>query len=217
MDQTIALYRDIRGASESRIKVLTKKFNITEDSVPIAGLSMSHNYVTCALEQVSWYYDTWRKCTSTSVANIEQLQNENAERVILLGKGTLILSLSGMEFCLKEAAKSYPDVLKLNGNKRQYLSGIMTRSLEKGLMSAEASSRWSAVSQLRNTLVHNNGIADENLSAIFPNGVELKLVEGKMAEGKLTMFPKLTEWAIGSFADWCDSFLNRAMGASSLV
>jgi hypothetical protein len=82
----------------------------------------------------------------------------------------------------------------------------MRNSADAGLISATDRERWDGAIRLRNTLVHNNGIAEETAVYSYPD-VTLQLADGQMAQGDLRLFPYMAIWVTEAFASWSDSLL----------
>jgi hypothetical protein len=128
---------------------------------------------------------------------------------VLLLQALLVFSLSAIEYSVKEAAVAYPRVLDLNPAKRHYVDYLFGRSHARGLIGPEDQEGWSAVATLRNTLVHNNGIADTTLDVALGSGASVKMHAGTMAETTVGNAAKTVAWIVSAYATWCDAFLQR--------
>jgi len=65
---------------------------------------------------------------------------------------------------------------------------------------------WVGITELRNALVHNNGVADKTASYIFPD-VRIEFSDGQMARGGILLFPALVDWVVDAYRDSCIAFL----------
>ncbi len=184
---------------------LATRFGIPLGDPPIGGLGICHNTATLTLELLSFYNDIWAKIDPKTVTNAAQARQQNAERVMLVTKAFYILALSGFEFAAKNGLPLRSNKLMLGGG-RIYLGSIMGASRDANLISQNTFELWSGAIELRNTLVHNNGIADRTATYQFPD-VKIELRQGQMATDGLLFFAALTDWATDSFRDWCTAFL----------
>jgi hypothetical protein len=66
---------------------------------------------------------------------------------------------------------------------------------------------WEGVIQVRNMLVHNNGIADVTATYQIPNGPTITLTAGAMTQGNLRFFPELLLWSVDGFGRWSEGIL----------
>jgi|SRR5712664_1146787 len=185
---------------------LAKRFKIPLDDPPISGLGICHNTATLTLELLAFYNDIWRRIDPKTVQDVARARDENAQRVMLVTKALYILALSGFEFAAKSALPLRPKKLALGGG-RIYLGSIMGASKDAKLISEGTYNLWSGAIELRNTLVHNNGIADRTTTYQFPD-VKIELRQGQMATDGLIFYAALTDWATQSFQDWCIAFLS---------
>jgi hypothetical protein len=173
---------------------------------PIGALNMANQYAIVALELLSHYKAIWDRMPPGAVPDPARTRQENAERVITITKAVFILTLSAMEFGAKQALAGEPSKLPLGGD-RVYLRRIIAKSREKGWLPIADETGWRGVIELRNTLVHNNGIAETTEDFALPNGPTISLVSGRMIQGNLRFLPEVTLWASDAFAKWADAFL----------
>lgn len=184
---------------------LAKQHHVAPGDPPLGGLGMVYNMAVMCLELLHYYHQLWSKLPATAVADPEQTRHENGERVMLITKTLFIQSMSGVEFSAKDGLTRFPGRLPpLTG--RIYLRRIIEASATSGYIAPADVDLWVGAVEVRNTLVHNNGIAETSASYAFP-GATLTLQVGKMVQGKLDTFTALTHWATDAFARWCDRFL----------
>jgi len=177
--------------------------------------AMVFNNSTITLELLSYYYEIWGKMHGDNVEEIERAKKENAERCIESTKWLFIGSMSSMEFCVKESIKLYPKssiVKELQRKKYIYLSDIVRKSSEEGLISKKAEEDWIHIIELRNLVVHNNGIADKDDSYSI-GSLCITLMNGKMAKGKLDFFIDLVEFSIENY----NSLINNLVKYGSTI
>jgi hypothetical protein len=108
--------------------------------------------------------------------------------------------MSSIEFCFKEYIKKFPEKIDhITG--RVYLSKIINKSNEKDIVVNSELTLWEGIIELRNALVHNNGISDESAEYVYPN-CKLLLYENKMIRGDLKLFLNLIDWLLDSVKRW---------------
>lgn len=190
---------------------LRTKYSLAEGDPPVSALAMMYNFATLAAETCSYYYETWSRQNAPAPGQtVDEAKAQNGERIVTQLKMAFILSLSSLEFIAKEADLIDPSVLNLDKTKRQYLLGVMKRSCHRGLIGAVDLERWRGLTLLRNALVHNNAIADEDHDFIYPDGTRIVLRSGQMAQGStLHFFVQLMSWAADAFGAWSGEFLDR--------
>ena len=184
---------------------LSQRFTVPLGDPPIGGFGICHNTATVTLELLSFYNDLWGKLDPRSVPDIARARQENAERVMVITKALYIMALSGFEFAAKNALALRPKKLAIGGG-RIYLSTVMRASKDAGLVPEGVYDLWTGAIELRNTLVHNNGVADRTATYQFPD-VTLQLQAGQMARDGLLFFAAVTDWVVNAFRDWCIAFL----------
>lgn len=206
MQEVITLVDQARARSVALNDQLAKKYGLASEDLPISGLNMANQHCVLALESLLNYNNLWHSRLVNTSVSTDQLRTESAQRVVELTKSSFILSLSAFEFCAKQSIALRPKKIQpLQG--RIYLRKIIKESVLAGVISATDESSWEGVIELRNTLVHNNGIAEQTKSYIVPGTQGISFKSGQMSEGTLKFFPQVQSWAIEAFARWCDGFL----------
>ncbi len=138
---------------------------------------------------------------------VEQLRNENGERCIEQTKMLFIGVLSSIEFCAKQSVKllSTTPLGKVMGvkgaKKRVYLNDIIQESHKLGIVSTAEKYKWERLIWIRNSVVHNNGIAEADDEYTI-DGVTLTLTNGQMVTGKLDTFTNLTRSSLELYREW---------------
>ncbi|WP_430317786.1 hypothetical protein, partial [Pseudomonas nitroreducens] len=67
---------------------------------------------------------------------------------------------------------------------------------------------WTALVELRNCIVHNNAVADNDFAFELSNGVNWVFVKGQPIVATLRHFPLTIRWALEAYARWCDRVLS---------
>jgi hypothetical protein len=169
---------------------------------------MASNHATLALEVLSYYRTHWNTPVTDIVENISCIREENGQRVMDLMKSALIMSLSSYEYTAKQAVISNRLRLPELGG-RIYLRRIVQESAKLGLIPPEDKLPWEGIFEMRNTLVHNNGIAELTATYAIPGTPGIVFVAGSMTQGNLKLFPQLLLWSVEAYGRWCDGFLQR--------
>jgi hypothetical protein len=206
MNDILALVDQARRRTLVLNKDLSARFALNPGEPPVGGFNMVNQHAIIALETLSYYHGVWSKVSAGSVADPWRARQENAERVNIITKAMFILSMSAFEFTAKETIKSRPRNLPLKQG-RVYLRNIIGASIRAGLIDPADEQPWEGVIELRNILVHNNGIADKTATYQLLGGPSIALMAGGMAQGNLKFFPKLLLWTIEAFARWSEGHL----------
>lgn len=207
MDDVIALVDRVRVRTARLNEESGAKFALESGDPPIAGFNMANQYAVIALELLTFYRNVWSAIPAATVSNPERSRRENGERVLTITKAAFILTVSAFEFSAKQAITTKPGKLPTMEG-RTYLRRIMAESLKAGIIPPTDATPWEAVSEVRNVLVHNNGIADRTVTYEMPLGPTVVLATGAMTQGNLRFFPELSLWCVEAFARWCDGYLS---------
>jgi hypothetical protein len=116
--------------------------------------------------------------------------------------------MSAIEYNAKQAIACYRQVLGSNTEPR-YLRDAISASADAGLIDEAHRNLWLGANTIRNRLVHNNGFGGAAASWTFSPDLTVAMEKGKMMTGSIMTFPRLTDWLITAYADWCDAFLKR--------
>jgi len=176
------------------------------DSIHARGCFASmFNFATLTLELLSHYYDQWKGIRIVKTKeDLKRARDENAERCKEITKMQFVLAISSIEYRAKETIKLYPKkpLAKWFGKqKRVYLSGIMDESKRIGLIDNKERELWDCILTVRNSVVHNNAIADRHRKYQI-DAITVSFVKGKMLRGKLDFFVKLTDKAVDLYYSW---------------
>jgi hypothetical protein len=192
-----------RSTAQSHDK-LAAKHKLEAGVAPIGAFNMINQFVLIAMEMISHYATEWESVAPEAMDDRRKL--ECAERIITVTKSCFILAMSAIEFSAKSAVMIRPGPLK-PGRGRIYLSRIMDSSRHVGLISESDAELWEGLVTVRNTVVHNNAIADKDAAYSIGSGDEIKLQAGKMTQGRLGFFSHLIVASVAGFGRWCDAYL----------
>lgn len=200
MKDILHLTVQLRNKSYAIGEEIAKLLGIKSHEMPIGVFPMIFNLSTLLLELLSHYLDVWGKVSTTIHSSVEEAKKENADRVILIQKMAFIQTMSSVEFCCKYYIRTHPKKIgRING--RVYLIKIMDRSKKHGVISKPDFNLWEGVNELRNALVHNNGISEKTKEYGFPK-CKLELNKNKMIRGNMKSFPFITDWLLDAIKSW---------------
>lgn len=177
---------------------------------------MCFNDVTLTLEVISYYYDAWKNPRQqVSQEEIDQIKDQNAERIMVITKWMFIAIVSGLEFDAKNRVKvtkrsEFNEIKnKLSQGDWIYFGEIIKTSRDNQLLPHERFNELDAILYLRHCLIHNNGISEKD-SLYAPIKKKLKTFkEGKMIQGNLLTFYELSDMIIDYYNDWINQFRDR--------
>jgi hypothetical protein len=213
MEDLLQILHQSRDQSARLREALASKHSVSRDAHPLVGFGYCFNHVTWALELCDHYYVVWsgdKYRASIPAERVDQQIKENAYKLSEVNKAAFILIISGMEYSAVEANREHKEVLSLNWDRTQYLSGVIGKSHALGLLDEPIFEKWTCLIKVRNSMVHNNGHATENLKVEFPGGPTVEMIQGEMIQGDpVLFFVSLTSWVVPAYANWCDKFLER--------
>lgn len=207
MIELLQLIDQVRSKSAQLNSQLAQKYGISGSDFPLGGLLMTNQYAVVTLELLHFYHRTWSAVSPQQVTDPDRTRQENGERVLLATKSSFILALSAFEFSAKQSIAQNPAKLSLSGG-RVYLRRIIRESVAAQLIAPADEHPWEGIIEVRNMLVHNNGIAERNATYRIPNGPTITLTTGSMTRGDLKLFAESLLWAVNAFGRWCDGFLS---------
>ena len=203
----------IRNACGRYSTEIADRFGMSIADPPIEAFGMCFNHATLSLETMSFFRRDWdANPLLKTEPNADVRHRQRVQRIIEQTKGLFVLSLSSLEFVCRRSCSAYPAVLEMAEDKHHYLIGFMGRAHSRGLIDAIAYVRWTGISTIRNTVIHNNAIAEESRDVDFGGGLILSLREGQPIEGSFRNFARMIQWAVDGYAEWCHAFLKRAQG-----
>jgi hypothetical protein len=172
---------------------------------------MIFNGSTLVAELLSHYFELWKFPLAHGVKaeDIESSRKENAKRCIMVTKWLFVEALSTIEYCMKETMNLYPNnrLAKWYHKEKQqkkrwiYLRSIIEKSNQIGIVNDGDYECWNCIRDVRNSIVHNNAIANQN-KTYQVGGTAVSFIKGKMLRGKLDFFVKLTDKAIDLYYLW---------------
>lgn len=203
-NEVVRFIENLRVKAQNYQNEIANKLLLSkQEELPTGLFGMIFNTLTLGLELLHFYYNTWDKKSQTNCASVKDAKNENAERVILIQKMIFINTMSAIEFCFKEYVNQFPHKIG-NCQNRQgwvYLSRITKESKDNSIINDTKLAGWQGMIELRNSLVHNNGIAEKTEQYTYTK-CTLTLEEGEKITGNLKLFPHLIDWLLDSSKEW---------------
>lgn len=177
---------------------------------------MVFNHATLCYEILSYYHSLW-KGPRPVVAEPERviIIRNNAERCIMVGRDFYIHALSSIEYSAKASVNYYGKtspvyhLIKAQGQQRIYLGAIMQRSKNSGLISNGDYGDWDNLIDIRNCVIHNNAIPDDD-KVISIGKVKVTAEKEKPFQGNIATFPGLTEVAVDRYFSWIKAVIGSA-------
>lgn len=194
----------VRAYDELNKKSYDQSQIIEKFTAPLA-LSIQHGLIFC--HQNFLYASNSAKMIKTiyGVAdNIDlspQVLHEIDGNIAMLNRNTLCSVVSAIEASLKTAAKATKIFSEsIPEKKRLHLRWLMEHAKKINYISQDCLEKWIFIIELRNAIVHDNGIAEKNMKFIKNGRLVLEMKENKQVYGKLMAIPEILEWAITSFS-----------------
>lgn len=200
MNDVIQIYHNLRKTSSQHGDEIAALLGIDVHENPAGFFGMAHNTITLTLELLNYYNELWGKLTSADAEVAERAKDENAQRVLKIQQMAFIDMMSSFEFVAKNTVQVQNQRFgPFNG--RIYLSSVMQRSNEIRILADDDYILWTGAIRLRNCLVHNNCIAEETNTYVYPE-ITLSVHDGAMTQGNLRMFAYLSKWLLDSTVRW---------------
>jgi hypothetical protein len=170
---------------------------------------MLYNDSTWPLEVLSYYYNVWSRIPTAGIPKdqIEAAIGENAQRVKETTKWHFVSVISHIEFSAKEYTKVKAAFKSLHAStNRVYMRGILEEStkLKPPLVDKQSLDQWNCILDIRNILIHNNGISDHDSTCNIAK-LTVQFKTNTMLKGNLGLFSSLSEATIDLFSDWSKS------------
>ena len=195
----------------NRVNALQEKLHadlkvLVEDDTRFFGLGQRE--AVLAHELLTFCLPHWSSVLSTHrvPATIERTRGEVYDRIRSILAQQFISTMSLIEFSAKEsiraASSSSLSAAIARSKRRVSLRLIVEESRGLNLISGTELDTWSPLIELRNMLVHNNGIATTPARYEIA-GLTVELIPGKMTEtDTFLFFPKITAKAVLRYHDW---------------
>ena len=193
------------------------------DSTPLQienCFNMIHNLVRQSHDLLWYYWKVWypnelelRSRQNPTEDDAIHFAKQTGERLMLVLRSAFIFSLSIVEYAMKlviKQAKRGPLLdwydKKKKKNLRVYLKGIMEESKRKKMLSLTEYNSWGGMIELRNVIMHNNAIVDENTSLAIGT-ITLDAKTGEMVSYPISKRPRIIKVLVELTRSWLEKFL----------
>lgn len=185
----------------------------------MGAFGMCTNYAIVTRELASHYFQVWSSSAEAarlapmSEALRRRVLDEKTQRLNLAAKAMFVWNMSSIEYACKEALKTHPSVIPAANaaNRDLKFRQVIDLSPAHGLIDVALLPLWRGANSIRNRMVHNNGIGNEDRDWTFSSALTIQMRAGQEIRGSLLVFPLLTTWVIEQYTEWCDRFYARAL------
>lgn len=224
MEKIISFHQDFYPKLYKLHDCLAEILGVKEGDTPVKFLAMALSSIIQDYELAGYYYSIWsgeRAFNKISLSKTpitpSQIVEENSQRLIDLSKSTFIQIISSLEFCLKEIAlENFPKELQDKASKKRnndiHLMDVMDIFEEKNIIDKNEKKIWRGINIIRNKIVHNNCVAQEDLTLEFEienlnyykKDISLPkrtiiLKKNEMIQGESMLFYELIGWIIRKY------------------
>lgn len=182
-----------------------KATGLAETRPPFTSFVQTANHARLAHEVTEWYRDHWEG--GPEAWQIRRL-DEIRECLMIVRRSMLIQTLSAMEYGARVATAGYAEfAVRRARGKPLYWANFMNVAAQSSHISEADRNGWEGVIRLRNSVVHNNAIADFTRDYVLPDVLTMHFVDGEMFEGRANALSEMTWWCMHAYARWCNAFL----------
>lgn len=204
----------------------TKNLKNQKREILITPFGVCHNNFILCIELMDCWLQFWdnpdrmkrilgKALKDLTEGEVKQLRNQNFERIMELLKWSLFIpTFSLIEFTMKNSLflfSDHPAAKKVNNlkDKPHYIkfnNSILLPSGETNLLTSNQIKEIKTLAKLRNSIVHNNAIAQEDHIHKGEN-YEINFAKGEMLTGKLNTFFYCTLAVIELYFAWANNLL----------
>jgi hypothetical protein len=195
-------------------EILFEKYSLDTMNLDNPFMGM-HNILMLNRDTIGLWKKYWDSKEGREFMNKQKISNsviiqQNGERIMSLNRMLFIQMMSVIEYSFKKNVTSHPKIIGNCEEKagRIYLSKIINNAYKSEFLTKDNKALWFQVISIRNDLVHNNGIPDQNHKVILPK-LKFNKQSGKMLEGDLSFFLLLVDWLIDNTFEILNEFHNR--------
>lgn len=199
MDDLSQAYYELKMLSATHSDRMAEELNQKTTDRPTSFFNIAHNIFHRNVEILSHYHQYWSSIDQTNILD-DYTITERQQKVRNVIQWSFVNLLSALEYTAKQAL---PDMAPTNakGARRVYLRDLLNNSHDAGLITREQINCWKGLMELRNSLIHNNAIADENATYSYP-GVTLTFTKEERVEMIPIQVPLIKRWIINNAREW---------------
>ena len=194
---------------------LADRFTFEVQEPPLGALNNSFNAMVMYLELLDFWYAHWADLGRERLtrAEVEQIGQENGERVVMALMHMTVAVLSAFEAGAKQVVRER-NILSTMPTGRLYLGSVLKQSYEDKLISQADNSFWLFVREFRNATVHNNSVAECTMSLALESGATMNLISNTMTRSSIGDMMSFIESIVAKYIAWCDAALTKALKTS---
>ncbi|CAI8773694.1 hypothetical protein EMIT0P43_170098 [Pseudomonas jessenii] len=190
-------------------------YNLDPGDFPICGLNMLNSECVTLMEVITQYSRLWDRIERTPASSLlahaySNQKKENAQRIVNICKASFISSMSVTEYCAKETTGKFLNHLTAKIKTNIHLSHIIAESFNANIITEESKTLWKSLNDLRNCLVHNNGISEKNRSYVIDDTMTINMIKGRMISSTLCLFPATIKALVHNYNDWACAILDKS-------
>jgi len=179
---------------------------VADHQPPLNGLNMASSKLVYSAEAIGFYFQHWEMMERRGVRGTPAILKENEDRIGHIQTSTFTSLISSFEATAKLALASRRHPLKL-GNGRIYLRKMLDESFRLGLIDDADISFWIGALKLRNSIVHNNAVAEDSMRIVLGDGYHIEFRPGEMIQSTPRKSVLLQAAAVKAYVRWCRAFL----------
>lgn len=201
---------------------LSEEFGLADSMAPIGAVNIIKNRLIACAEVIDGFYAKWASpayaaAVTTTDTPIEKTHADNKARVAIQLCDLIVGAMSAIEFQARQTLVLYPGILTLDPESRPYWKAFIGRSHAVGMIDAARMSEWEGLLEIRNMIVHNNGVADKDLTIALANGFSVGLRKGSLTMvSDMRDVPLAIDWIAQAYGDWCRAYLVRAKAVHTI-
>ncbi|HGY9634667.1 TPA: hypothetical protein ACOJPK_000056 [Pseudomonas putida] len=213
MEKLLSILESARLETISMAGKMVTTYNLRPSDFPICGLNMLNSECVTLMEIITQYTHLWNKIQNTLPADFFYYNNpkdENAQRISNICRAGFISSMSAIEYCAKETTAKFLNSLTADAKKDIHLSFIITESFKENIINEESKTLWQGLNQIRNCLVHNNGIASNNKTYAIDDTITISMTKGEPISSTLSFFPTAIKALVHKYDEWARAILEKS-------
>lgn len=213
MEKLLSILNTARLDTISMADKMVATYNLNPSDFPVCGLNMLNSECVTLMEIITQYTHLWNKLQNTLPSALiyhNNSKDENTRRISSICKASFISSMSAIEYCAKETTSKYLKSLTAEAKKDIYLSFIITESFKANIIKEESKKFWQGLNQIRNCLVHNNGIANNNNTYSIDDTLTISMTKGEPISSTLSFFPIAIKALAHKYDEWARAILDNS-------
>lgn len=205
-------FKDIENTAAIHRQKLMANFGIPIDVMPIIAFNGYQTLMSTGSAIIHGLLESWKQNSFAGPDWAHEIwQRERAAQAMTVCRQSYIELLSLTEFSITHAIRNVPEFFPPpKGKSKIYLAQVISDSVTLGWLPAAHKEAWNGLVELRNALVHRNGISDKTASFKINETLKLDFLKDTTISDKGFGLPKLCEWAVNSMHEWSTSYIKQA-------